>query len=92
MAECCVTLAAWQWFHTAGQISGILMQWAIPRAFIKDALQKVKECEAREEGGSGGSRGSTWRKRRCRILLGEEMHKIQKGKKRLLLDYCNSRC
>lgn len=80
MAECCVTLAAWQWFHTAGQISGILMQWAIPRAFIKDALQKVKECEAREE---GESRGSTWRKRRYRILLAEETHKTQKGKKKV---------
>lgn len=58
------------------------MQWAIPRAFIKDTLQKVKECEAREE---GGSRGSTWRKRRCRILLAEETHKTQKGRKKSII-------
>lgn len=65
-------------FHTAGQISGILTQWTIPRAFITDGLQKVKEWSD----GGGGSRGSNWRKmKRCRIFLAEEMDKIQKGKK-----------
>ena len=56
-------------FHTASQISGMLTWWAVPRAFTKNGLEKVKGCEAREE---GGRRGSNQRKRRgCRILLAE---------------------
>lgn len=35
-------------FHTARQAAGMFMG-AIPRGFIKDGLQKVKACGAREE-------------------------------------------
>ena len=66
-------------FHTASQISGPLTWWAVPRAFTKNGLQKVKGCEAREE---RGRRGSNQRKRRGRgILLAE---KINKQKKKLI--------
>ena len=77
-------------FHTASQISGPLTWWAVPRAFTKNGLQKVKGCEAREE---RGRRGSNQRKRRGRgILLAEKIDKKKKKKKTdLLLDYCNSR-
>ena len=68
-------------FHTASQISGMLTRWAVPRAFTKNGLQKVKGCDAREE---GGRRRSNQRKRRgCGILLAEKIDK--KKKKRFII-------
>lgn len=63
------------WLHAVSHIAGTLAQWMIPGVFIKDGLQKVKECKSREEEAEGRPESMVIRK----DPLEEKMDKPKKN-------------